>query len=462
MKGIHNSLKDKNKNIKLTAICLIGLLIIVPVLWVWFTRMENEIPGIAMDLPTPEIGVGKTLNIQFHDSKSGLKRVWIGILADGNESVLLKKDLPAAGMLKKGRQNTLSTDITIEPKRLGLKDGPALIRLMAVDYSWKHWGKGNRAYLEKEIVIDTKPPGIQVLTKAHNINPGGAGPVLHKVSEACQESGVLVGDQFYPGDNGSLKDPDIMVAFFALTHRQGAGTDIALNAVDRAGNRSREWFNYHIRKKNFRQDRINISDRFLERKMPELAGDIAAEASTLIDKFLYINSVLRNENKKAIEAVTQHTDQTMHWEGAFLRLPKSANRARFADHRVYLYKGRTVDEQDHLGVDLASLAQSPVPAANAGKIVFAGRIGIYGNTIIIDHGFGLFSMYAHLSRIDVETGQAVDKGEIMGRTGMTGLAGGDHLHFSMLIHHTFVNPVEWWDAMWIKNNVTSKITEIGG
>ena len=152
----------------------------------------------------------------------------------------------------------------------------------------------------------------------------------------------------------------------------------------------------------------------------------------------------------------------MHWKGAFLRLPKSANRARFADHRIYRYNGREVDEQDHLGVDLASVAHSPVPAANEGKIVFAGRIGIYGNTIIIDHGFGIFSMYAHLNRMDVQTGQMVEKGTIMGRTGMSGLAGGDHLHFSMLVHHTFVNPVEWWDPMWIKNNITSKIEAIGG
>jgi murein DD-endopeptidase MepM/ murein hydrolase activator NlpD len=455
-------LKDKNKNIKLTAFILMSLLIIIPVLWVLITRMESEVPAIVIDLPRPEIGVEKTLQVEFQDVKSGLKRVWIGILANGKESVLLEKDLPSAGMLKKGMQNTLSMDINIEPKNLGLKDGAALLRMVAVDYSWRGWGRGNRAYLEKEILIDTKPPRIQVITKAHNINPGGAGLVLYKVSEACRESGVVVGDQFFPGYNGSLKDPDVMVAFFALNHRQGAGTDIFLNAVDRAGNQSREWFNYYIRKKRFRQDRINISDRFLERKMPEFASDLAPEKSALIDKFLYINSILRKKNKETIEALTQQGDGTMYWKGAFLRLPKSANRARFADHRIYRYNGRDVDEQDHLGVDLASVAHSAVPAANDGKIVFADRIGIYGNTIIIDHGFGIFSMYAHLSRMDVETGQMVKKGEIMGRTGMSGLAGGDHLHFSMLVHHTFVNPVEWWDAMWIKNNITNKIMAIGG
>jgi len=72
----------------------------------------------------------------------------------------------------------------------------------------------------------------------------------------------------------------------------------------------------------------------------------------------------------------------------------------------------------------------------------------------------LFSMYAHLNRSDVSEGQQMSKGDVLGRTGSTGLAGGDHLHFSMLVHNTFVNPVEWWDAAWIKNNILSKIEAV--
>ena len=114
-----------------------------------------------------------------------------------------------------------------------------------------------------------------------------------------------------------------------------------------------------------------------------------------------------------------------------------------------------------MGIDLASLAHSPVPAANTGKVVFSDYLGIYGNTIIIDHGFGLFSMYSHLSELNVQPGQKVSRGDIIARTGSTGLAGGDHLHFSMLVHATFVNPVEWWDPAWIENNVSSKIRDAG-
>jgi murein DD-endopeptidase MepM/ murein hydrolase activator NlpD len=113
-----------------------------------------------------------------------------------------------------------------------------------------------------------------------------------------------------------------------------------------------------------------------------------------------------------------------------------------------------------LGIDLASLTNSPVPAANGGIVVFADNIGIYGRTVILDHGLGLFSMYSHLSHIAVKPGDRLSKGQTIGRTGSTGLAGGDHLHFGMIVHNTFVNPVEWWDKNWIKNNVLSKIEQV--
>ena len=147
----------------------------------------------------------------------------------------------------------------------------------------------------------------------------------------------------------------------------------------------------------------------------------------------------------------------MLWQGSFSRLPNAANRARFADHRTYYYKGKQIDRQVHLGIDLASVSNSPVPAGNTGVVVFAQSLGIYGKTVILDHGYGLFSMYSHLSQIAVQVGDRVSSGDKLGRTGSTGMAGGDHLHFSILINDTFVNPVEWWDRKWIQNNVTSKI-----
>jgi len=131
--------------------------------------------------------------------------------------------------------------------------------------------------------------------------------------------------------------------------------------------------------------------------------------------------------------------------------------ARFGDKRDYYYKGKKIDEQVHMGVDLASLANSDVPAANNGRVIFADRLGIYGLTVVLDHGQGLASIYSHLSNIGVQIDQDVTKGEIIGSTGQTGLAGGDHLHFGVMVSGLFVNPIEWWDNHWIQDNIMKKL-----
>jgi murein DD-endopeptidase MepM/ murein hydrolase activator NlpD len=90
-------------------------------------------------------------------------------------------------------------------------------------------------------------------------------------------------------------------------------------------------------------------------------------------------------------------------------------------------------------------------------VVYADFLGIYGNVVIIDHGLGLQTIYAHLSSAAVTAGQSVAKDEIIGHTGTTGLAGGDHLHYGVAVSGIPVQPIEWWDATWIKNNITSKL-----
>src|SRR4030095_6630855 len=133
----------------------------------------------------------------------------------------------------------------------------------------------------------------------------------------------------------------------------------------------------------------------------------------------------------------------------------------FADHRTYLYNGKEVDQQVHLGFDLASVTNNPIVAANRGKVLFADELGIYGNCVIIDHGMGVQSLYGHLSSIEVKAGQDVEKEQTLGRSGITGLAGGDHLHFTMLVNGHMVNPVEWWDSHWIEDRLLRKLRAVG-
>ena len=424
-------------------------------------RLEGEKPSITLELPSPSIGKTQELALSVSDAKSGVRRIWIGLVKDGKEVVFFEKDLPFAGFIRGGIIHKESLNIMIEPVKMGITDGKAMLRMVARDCSWRRWLKGNTTYLEKDVIIDTRSPEVGILSRAHNVSQGGTGLVVYRVSETCPKSGVFVGDNFFPGYSGYFKDDNILIAFFALDYKQGPGTKIFVNATDFAGNSSRAGFPYYIKGKVFKKDLIEISDRFLNWKMPEFDVDISPDSKTpLVEKFLKVNQEVRKDNYQQLLSIVKNTDKKLFWKGTFLRLPKSARKAGFADHRRYKYKGHIIDRQIHMGVDLASVAHSPVSASNTGKGAFAETMGIYGKTVIIDHGFGLFSMYSHLSDFNVKQGQMVSKGEIIGHTGTTGLAGGDHLHFGMLVHNTFVNPVEWWDASWIRNNISGKMNMV--
>ena len=111
---------------------------------------------------------------------------------------------------------------------------------------------------------------------------------------------------------------------------------------------------------------------------------------------------------------------------------------------------------------IRTLSMDAVEAANSGTVAFAGDLGIYGNTVMLDHGIGLFTLYSHLSSIDVRQGEAVERRQVLGKTGETGLAAGDHLHYGVYLHGVAVLPVEWWDPKWIRDNIQPKLDGMSG
>ena len=453
-------MNKKGSSFKPILVIILVLLVSIPAVWLIVIRMEGTAPALEVGLESTFIGTSRTVSVSVSDAGSGIRKIWMGLLVDGREEEILQRTFPSSGFFAGGKEKTVEVKATISPQALGFSDGKGMIRVVAWDYSLRKWGKGNQVYLEKEIQIDTQAPTINLISRTHNLNQGGSGLAIYRLSEECPVSGVTVGNRFYPGYAGHFKDPAIHMAFFALDYTQGKKTPVAVSAEDQAGNRSTKGMVYHINARSFRKDAINLSDNFFNSKMPdferyfpELAG------GNRLDLFLKVNRELRIKDNESFYRFTAQSEHKLLWNGAFSRLPGSANRARFADHRTYFYSGKVIDRQVHMGVDLASTAHSSVPAANRGKVAFTGDQGIYGNTVILDHGFGLFTLYAHLSHIGVTDGQMVNKGQIIGKTGMTGMAGGDHLHYGVMIHQTYVNPVEWWDAAWIKNNITSKIKD---
>jgi len=457
----YNLLKIKDIKFKTGLVALGALIVAALVVSMLLVRLEGTNPAVVLEPASLSLGPSREITITAADAKTGLRKAWLGLLKDGKETVLFQKEYPSPGITGSARVLQDAFSVLIEPKKLGITDGQAKLRLAVWDNSWRGWMQGNKAYLEKDVRIDTVPPRIRVLTRFHNISQGGAGLAIYSLTEPCPHTGVYVGESFFAGYPGYFSDKRIHMAFFALDYSQGADTQFYISAADAAGNSARSGFPHYVRKRTFKKDVIALSDAFLSWKMAEfdVPGTQNADLS-LSEKFLKVNRDLRRDSYQQLIKETEKTEQDLLWEGIFLRLPNSAPQAGFADHRAYNYQGRTIDRQVHLGVDLASTAHSPVPAANRGKVAFVGDVGIYGRTVIIDHGFGVFSMYSHLSGADVHGGEEVQRGKIIGQTGLTGLAGGDHLHFGMMIQHAFVDPIEWWDAAWIKNNITDKISSI--
>jgi murein DD-endopeptidase MepM/ murein hydrolase activator NlpD len=304
----------------------------------------------------------------------------------------------------------------------------------------------------------------------HYVNHGGSELVVYRATPPDVVSGVLVGDREFPGYPAAAAgipgaDPALRVAFFALAWDQDLATPIRLFARDVAGNRATATFDHRVFPKPFRDSRIELPDAFLQRVVPAILENTPSlkvdDPGDVLASFLRINRDLRGENNAAIERLAAKTADRLLWNGPFVQLGSSQVEASFADKRTYFYKGEEVDRQVHLGFDLAVTARVPITSANDGVVVFADWLGIYGNCVVVDHGLGVQSLYAHLSSIDVGEGDRVTRESVLGRSGMTGLAGGDHLHFTMLVQGVQVTPVDWWSRQWIEDRILRKLREAG-
>jgi len=428
-------------------------------LFIWFftTIFEGEKPLLAVD-PLPDfISKKQAFIVKAGDTKRGLKAIKATYVHGGKEEIVLDEKFSFEGLLNGKGMHDYEKEFVIDPQTLRLAQGSMDLTIQVWDYSRKNGGDGNTTVVSHSMVIDTMPPTIRPLSQMHNINQGGTGLVVYKASSDTLESGVYVDDLYFKG-YPAADDPknENYVAYFAIPSNIKANPAIRLWAKDKAGNTITTPFSCLVKRMQFRNDDMNLSDTFLQKVLPYFSGEIDPGASD-IDNYLKINRELRKTDNALIYDLMKDVSREKLWDGSWLRLKNSAPMARYADHRRYLYNGSLVDEQDHMGIDLASLENSPVEAENSGRILFAERNGIYGNMVVIDHGQGIASLYGHLSDILVTKGQDVKKGDIIGHTGQTGLAGGDHLHVSMLVHGVFVNPIEWWDDHWIQDNITSKL-----
>lgn len=421
------------------------LLLLVVAGLVFYFKFEGQAPSLSLTPEPAILGKQATVTLRSEDRGAGLREIQVDIIQGEKTASLFSGTYPSG-------THKIEEVVKLAPPSGELHDGEAVLRTVVRDRSWRKGG--NPTVTETKVTIDISPPTLEVLSRFGNVNLGGSGLVVYRASETLINSGVEVGDLRFPGfqqQNGAY------VAFFAFPHDASPTTPIVLRAEDRAGNPVNSILYYRINTRSFREDNLPVTEEFLESVVPYFMERDPSLKGDLLGAFLRVNRELRKATHQKIRRLCQETASQPIWSGPFVRMAKARTTSGFADHRIFIYKEREIDRQFHLGVDLASLVNSPVKAANHGRVIFAGELGIYGNTVFLDHGCGLSSMYSHLSRVDVQAGQIVEKGQLLGLTGATGLATGDHLHFSILVSGVFVNPVEWWDPKWIKDQVEGNL-----
>jgi murein DD-endopeptidase MepM/ murein hydrolase activator NlpD len=339
-----------------------------------------------------------------------------------------------------------------------LTEGDATLRVTARPApAWLR--RGSPVVVERPFRVRLTPPQLAVLSTQHYVAQGGSEVVLYRVGEGSVRDGVEAGGRFFPGfDLPGGRDGE-RFALFAVPYDTASAEGVQLVASDEAGNLRTAKFVDQFFPAPLAEDDIELDDRFLDKVVPSILAGAPelADKGDLLQNFLQINRDLRQANARTLVELAGRTRPEFLWQSTFLALPGGKVMSSFADRRTYFYRGQKVDQQDHLGFDLASVKRAPVPAANRGVVLFARELGIYGNAVVVDHGYGLMTLYAHLSAIAVQEGDTVERMQTLGTSGETGLAAGDHLHFSFLLHGLPVRPVEWWDAHWLTDRLKRKL-----
>jgi murein DD-endopeptidase MepM/ murein hydrolase activator NlpD len=412
----------------------------------------SSTPQIAFDPPPTVIGAATPVKIRISDPR-GARSVAAYLEQNGNRYAVYNSAAPARRFLfwtskQQPQEHSFAAGTKNAP---GLKDGKAALIATATSNDLR----GTAATETREVMVVTRPPAVTPDGAQHYINQGGSELVTFAVSGYWTAAGVKSGK--YAFRSFALPGSNQRFSLFAYPWDLPPDVAPVVFASNPAGNDVTGHFWFKVFPKKFRKRDLVLDDGFIRKVVDEIDPNGSGDA---LARFLKINSEVRRQNNKALADLRLKTEERFLWSGPFLR-QEAKDESMFADVRSYIYKGKKVDEQVHLGYDLSNVRNTPIQAANDGRVAYADRLGIYGNCIVVDHGYGLQTIYGHLSRIQVKPGDMVKKGQKMGLSGATGMAGGDHLHFSMQVDGVQVDPKEWWDEHWIHDRILSKIHPSG-
>ena len=429
-----------------TVIAAVILLILIAPILILF--LLSSTPQMAFEPQPSVIGAATPLKLRISDPH-GARHVGAYLEQNGTRYAVYDSSAPSRRFLFwTSRQQPQEHSFTAGTKNAqGLKDGKAMLIATATSNDLR----GTAVTETREVTVVTRPPSLTPDGAQHYINQGGSELVTFSVAGYWTAAGVKSGK--YTFRSFPLPGSQDRLSLFAYPWDLPADVAPVVFASNPAGNDVTGHFWFKVFPKKFRKRDLVLDDAFIQKVVDEIDPNGSGDTLT---RFLKINSEGRKKNNQTLADLRLKTEERFLWSGPFLR-QEAKDESMFADVRSYIYKGKKVDEQVHLGYDLSNVKNTPILAANDGRVVYADRLGIYGNCIVVDHGYGLQTIYGHLSQIQVKPGDMVKKAQKMGLSGATGMAGGDHLHFSMQVDGVQVDPKEWWDEHWIHDRILSKV-----
>ena len=423
------------------------------VLWI---RVGPE-PVVTIRSDLPGIGPRTVVTSVAEAGGRGLGSIRVELIQGGESVLLEERSHRPPGPWSLGGNPVSEATLEVEVGRVptpSLAEGEATVRV-TVERPGTLLRRPRPRVAELTLPVRFRPPELNSVRVTATPTQSGSGVLRYLVGDSAVESGVEVGPYRFPGHPLPGGGPQERFVLFGVPYDSADPSPFRLVARDELGNEASVRFLREVEPSPLRSSTIRLSDGFMARVVPAIMSRTPEleDRGSLLENYLMLNGDLRRMNAERLVEVASSSVPRQLWSGAFLQMRNTQVMDQFATRRQYVYEGRVVDTQDHLGFDLASRVQDDVPAANSGVVVMTEYFGIYGNTVIVDHGYGLQTLYSHLSRIDVETGQSVDTGQRLGLSGETGLAGGDHLHFAVLLGGLPVDPLEWFDAKWIRDHV---------
>jgi len=427
---------------------LILLLIIGGAGFVYFSPMFEKQPPKIDIKSNGFTNLKKPLKVVLKD-ESGIKYYRVTMISGGNVTELATLTDPSMGK---------EVVLNIELPKTNAKE--IKINIAAADNSKWHFFAGNEAEKSITLQVDTAAPLTEIINNSYAIGNGGSAAAVVKVNDENLKDKYILINGKYKFQLTPFVKKDYYVALIAWP--VGEKTfDAELVAEDMAGNVVKEHIPYYWRKYRYPKSKIKISDKFINsvarRVLEKLNLSIPNDP---VETFKKINETVRAANEKEIYNLTNkiYEDKINSFSIArFNPLPGSAVRAYFGEQRTYYYKGEQISRAIHKGIDLAKVKRAKIYSSNYGKVIAAKYIGIYGNTLVIYHKLGLYTLYGHTSVFKVKVGDSVRRGQVIARTGATGAVFGDHLHFGIYVQGYAVNPIEWMDPKWIKLNITNVI-----